>query len=148
MAALVEFALDFEFDRQRCVRCLYEDHECGACRRATPAGDYRRFIREIRSLIQSAPTPAVSELRQIAAPSVADPATGVCIRTRLKGLTDTDEGGLSSTATSAVGLSRPPTQLSQRAGHVWSLGARHGQVARSGRPRRQAVLRGLRLSAR
>jgi IS605 OrfB family transposase len=33
----------------------------------------------------------VSQLRQIAAPFVADPATGVCIRTRLKGLTDSDE---------------------------------------------------------
>ncbi len=30
------------------------------------------------------------KLRVIAAPFVADPATGVCIRTRLKGLTDTD----------------------------------------------------------
>jgi hypothetical protein len=36
----------------------------------------------------------VSELRQIAAPFVADPVTGVCIRTRLKGLTDTDEAVL------------------------------------------------------
>jgi IS605 OrfB family transposase len=33
-------------------------------------------------------------LREIAAPFVADPATGVCIRTRLKGLTDTDEAVL------------------------------------------------------
>jgi IS605 OrfB family transposase len=32
----------------------------------------------------------VSGLREIAAPFVADPATGVCIRTRLKELTDTD----------------------------------------------------------
>jgi IS605 OrfB family transposase len=36
----------------------------------------------------------VSQLRQIAAPFVADPATGVCIRTRLTGLTDTDEAVL------------------------------------------------------
>jgi hypothetical protein len=27
LATLVEFALDFEFDRQRCVRCLGEGHE-------------------------------------------------------------------------------------------------------------------------
>lgn len=33
----------------------------------------------------------MSQLREIAAPFVADPATGVCIRTRLKGLTDQDE---------------------------------------------------------
>lgn len=33
----------------------------------------------------------MSQLREIAAPFVADPAAGVCIRTRLKGLTDTDE---------------------------------------------------------
>jgi hypothetical protein len=32
----------------------------------------------------------VSGLREIAAPFVADAASGVCIRTRLKGLTDTD----------------------------------------------------------
>jgi IS605 OrfB family transposase len=39
-------------------------------------------------------TSVVSRLREIAAPFVADPATGVCIRTRLKGLTDTDEAVL------------------------------------------------------
>jgi IS605 OrfB family transposase len=33
----------------------------------------------------------VTRLRQISAPFVADPATGVCIRTRLKGLTGADE---------------------------------------------------------
>jgi IS605 OrfB family transposase len=33
----------------------------------------------------------VSQLREIAAPFVADPAMGGCIRTRLNGLTDTDE---------------------------------------------------------
>ena len=33
----------------------------------------------------------MSQLREIAAPFVADPATGVCIRTRLNGLTDEDE---------------------------------------------------------
>ena len=33
----------------------------------------------------------MSQLREIAAPFVADPATGVCIRTRLKGLTAEDE---------------------------------------------------------
>jgi hypothetical protein len=32
--------------------------------------------------------------REITAPFVADPGTGVCIRTRLKGLTDTDEAVL------------------------------------------------------
>jgi IS605 OrfB family transposase len=36
----------------------------------------------------------VSPLREIAAPFVADPARGVCIRTRLKGLTDQDEAVL------------------------------------------------------
>lgn len=36
----------------------------------------------------------MSQLRQIAAPFVADEATGVCIRTRLKGLTDTNEAVL------------------------------------------------------
>jgi IS605 OrfB family transposase len=38
-------------------------------------------------------------LREIAAPFVADPATGVCIRTRLKGLTDTDEAVLRQVGT-------------------------------------------------
>jgi hypothetical protein len=33
-------------------------------------------------------------LREIAAPFVADPAAGVCIRTRLKGLTAADEAVL------------------------------------------------------
>jgi IS605 OrfB family transposase len=36
----------------------------------------------------------VTILREIAAPFVADPVTGVCIRTRLKGLTDADEAVL------------------------------------------------------
>jgi IS605 OrfB family transposase len=36
-------------------------------------------------------------LREIAAPFVADPVTGVCIRTRLKGLTDADEAMLRQT---------------------------------------------------
>jgi IS605 OrfB family transposase len=36
----------------------------------------------------------VTALRGMAAPFVADPATGVCIRTRLKGLTDQDEAVL------------------------------------------------------
>jgi hypothetical protein len=41
----------------------------------------------------------VSQLRQIAAPFVADPAAGVCIRTRLKGLTATDEAVLQQVGT-------------------------------------------------
>jgi IS605 OrfB family transposase len=41
----------------------------------------------------------VSQLREIAAPFVAGPATGVCIRTRLKGLTDTDEAVLRQVGT-------------------------------------------------
>jgi hypothetical protein len=41
----------------------------------------------------------VSPLREIAAPFVADPATGVCIRTRLKGFTDQDEAVLRQVGT-------------------------------------------------
>jgi len=46
----------------------------------------------------------VSQLRQIAAPFVADPAAGVCIRTRLKGLTDTDEDVLRAVGVHLGGL--------------------------------------------
>ncbi len=41
----------------------------------------------------------MSQLREIAAPFVADPATGVCIRTRLKGLTAADEDVLRQVGT-------------------------------------------------
>jgi hypothetical protein len=42
----------------------------------------------------------------MAAPFVADPATGVCIRTRLKGLTDQDEAVLGQVCGRGPGLHR------------------------------------------
>jgi IS605 OrfB family transposase len=49
-------------------------------------------------------TSVVSQLRQIAAPFVADPATGVCICTRLKGLTDSDDAVLRAVGAHLGGL--------------------------------------------
>ncbi|WP_343573629.1 hypothetical protein [Mycobacterium sp.] len=55
-------------------------------------------------------------LREIAAPFVADPVTGVCIRTRLKGLTDTDEAVLCQVAAHLGGLAGADLAARVRAG--------------------------------
>lgn len=58
----------------------------------------------------------VSQLRQIAAPFVADPATGVCIRTRLKGLTDADEAVLGQVGIHLGGLASADLAVRVRTG--------------------------------
>ncbi|MBS4730515.1 IS200/IS605 family accessory protein TnpB-related protein [Mycobacterium sp. SM1] len=55
-------------------------------------------------------------LRQIAAPFVADPATGVCIRTRLKGLTAADEDVLRQVGAHLGGLAGADLAARVRAG--------------------------------
>jgi hypothetical protein len=58
----------------------------------------------------------VSQLREIAAPFVADPALGVCIRTRLRGLTGQDEDALRRVGTHLGRLASMDLSARVRAG--------------------------------
>ncbi len=61
--------------------------------------------------------PGVGQLRKIAAPFVADPATAVCIRTRLKALTGEDEEVLRQVGTHLAVW--PALILRHGCGPVW-----------------------------
>ncbi|WP_343600211.1 hypothetical protein [Mycobacterium sp.] len=82
--------------------------------------------------------PIVSQLRQIAAPFVADPATGVCVRTRLQGLTDTDVAVLRQVGAHLGGLAAADLAARVRTGlghdkDVWAARKRDLTAASTAR---------------